>query len=198
MPVILKCHLICLFLMYVLHTAAASVIIEPTLNMTVTSRNTYYITISWEVEDPNATIEAYRIVAQDFKNNYRATYEGKDNIDITTKTSEVSLHQSDTAYEVCMIAYLTPETSDQLNLEVVEDCKNTSTIQSFQRSSYTALILVGGFFVGCIVLGFLTWKYKKFIMSRHIYGKAETTENGRPPLIKDGVNSNHQTSSIEA
>lgn len=185
-----------LLLACILHTSAGT-LVQPVLNMTVVARSTDYIAIGWELTDPNDTVEAYQIVAEDLDNNYRATYEGSANIDLITQRSDVKLHESNTLYNICLKLYLKPEAAIALDLDFVEECQSTTTIPMILQSSIIALSLVGGFFVGCILLGCLTWKCKHAKASRHSYEITETNENGGP-LLQKSANSNHQTVGIEA
>lgn len=170
-----------LVLLQVLSSSALSSYEVPKLNISVLEQNTYYVTIAWDVFDVNSTIETYEVIAENLEQGYRVEYQGPANIDIDKRISQVTVHKTDTVYNICLVGYLKEQAAIELNdMYTIEDCVETATIPILLPSSIIALSACGGFFVAMSIIGCFCWKVKSctYKYRYHKYQQAQTKENG--------------------
>lgn len=171
----LRCIFPLCLLVFILPTVTES-FTHPELEIWDVERGTSFITIGWNLTDPNNTVQAWRVNVEDRAMEYIASYDGSANINLLAKTASVFVHQSNTKYNVCLEGFLKNEAAIMLKIEKVATCGIYSTIPVLLRSSLIPLIIVVGFFTLLVLIGAVAYKIKECRTSAHNYKLATANE----------------------
>lgn len=153
----------------------------PSLNVTVTRRDTYEILIKWEIKPADALdmFSEYKVMAESATDAYKITYEGAHVLDVNAMKATVAVHKRDHAYTICVQAVVKANHTEELKMESLKECVSTSTIQGIHPASLIALLLTLLFFLLCVVVGYVSWKCAVRKQEKdQAYDKTELTGNG--------------------
>ena len=153
-------------------------IIAPSLTVEVSERQPDHITITWDVSGDDDVIDSYRIKVKG-TNEAVITYEGEPYVSHDDREAMVMVHETNAVYNICLIANLIEEVSQELSTPSVMTCIEASSIKTMLASSIVALVLTILFFVLCFLIGYISWKCAiRKHESKEEYDKSDLTENG--------------------
>lgn len=153
----------------------------PVLSVEVIERQTDYVMVHWTVNDTDNTISSYKVQVND--DSYAITYEGEPYVNQKKEEARVMVHEPNQSYNICVVAVLTGEASQELSIQLVSECVEASTIQLVLTSSIIALALTLLFFVLCFVVGCITWKCAHSRMKK-LHREYETSDvNGNGDIV---------------
>lgn len=168
----------------------------PRINITAHARYTDYISIAWNLTDPNSLVESWRVTAEDLALQYIASYEGSANIDLTYRIATVNVHRHSTAYNICLIAYMNDMAASQFNTNTVTECDIFSTIPLLLNSSLIPLLCVLSFFLLLILIGGISYKVKELSIAHHQYKKASGAAEEQH--YQNGVTKHHNSMALHS
>ncbi|KAF6040841.1 hypothetical protein EB796_000824 [Bugula neritina] len=151
----------------------------PTISLDTSKRHINSLEFKLNINDSGQAIESYEIKVEDKSSTGFITYEGDRYINLDDQIARVAVPEANQAYNICIIATLKQNASEELGVTTVTDCLEEKTIKKMLASSVIALSLTVLILLACIIIGYISWKCAaKKLYQRDEYDRSDETGSG--------------------